>query len=87
MIKINDRFQIERRSECWVLHDFRETDHHKSKTGISHNQTYFMRLHNVVNEILERAPEGAESLADIVKNMELIRDDIWRMIAGLNSKR
>jgi hypothetical protein len=82
MIKINERFSIERQTRQWVLYDTQKTDHEKSKTGFSTRESYYSRLHNVVDEIIERAPSDATSLNEMVLSIQRTRDDIYGALMG-----
>jgi hypothetical protein len=82
MIKINERFSIERQTRQWVLYDTQKTDHEKSKTGFSTRESYYSRLHKVIGEILERAPEEAKSLSEMVLLIRRVRDDIYGALMG-----
>jgi hypothetical protein len=82
MIKINDRFSIERQARQWVLYDTQKTDHEKSKTGFTVRESCYSRLSNVVDEILERVPDKANSLSEMVLIIQRTRDEIYGALMG-----
>jgi hypothetical protein len=88
MIKINDRFSIERQDDCWIVTEFRQgvsrKEETKGETITSERKRHFPCLHHVVEFILEKTPEGAKSLQEVVTRMEILKSEIYRRIMGGN---
>ena len=82
MIKINDRFSIERQERQWVLFDTRKSDHEKSKTGFTTRESYYSTLSSVVDEIINRGPTEATNLKELVTEIKRTRDDIFGALMG-----
>lgn len=83
MIKINERFSIEREADCWRLEDTVPSDHRLSKTGFVTRKHWYPRLHMVVTEIFERCPEGAKDLKEMHDRMVQIKADVyWATMGG-----
>lgn len=83
MIKINDRFSIERTQCCWELHE--KIYSGKAKKGYSESVTYFSRLKYVIDAIFDRAPQGCKDLKDMYNQMRLIKAEVFRAIMGGNN--
>jgi hypothetical protein len=83
MIKINDRFSIERLEDDWLLVETKPRFNHKTKTEtVSQRKNWYPRLRHVVDEILERTPSEANSLQEMVLLMKRTRDDIYGALMG-----
>jgi hypothetical protein len=82
MIKINDRFSMERTQRCWTLYDKRPSDNPKNKSGFSVRESYYSRLGQVVDEIFDRTPEGCKSLREMYLKMQQVKKEVFQGLKG-----
>jgi hypothetical protein len=79
MIKINDRFSIERDSNCWTLYETMKPNLNPFTGEMGQPQIrerYYSQLSHMVDAIVDLAPVGATSLIEISRSMKQIRADI-----------
>ena len=82
MIKINNTFSIERDLNGWTLYHTYRSDHKLSKTGFVTSESYYPKLHDVIEEIFDRVPMDCESLVEVHNAMKIIKADVFRAIIG-----
>jgi hypothetical protein len=83
MIKINDRFSMERDSECWTLFETVHGVNPRTKTpSVNIRKRYFPTLHTIIGFMLDLAPTEAQSLSDLVRVIDAAKADIYRAIMG-----
>jgi hypothetical protein len=83
MIKINERFSIERLDDCWLLVEHKTGINRKTgEETASQKKSWYPRLRHVVDEILDRTPSEAENIQDMALLMRRTRDDIYGALMG-----
>lgn len=84
MIKINERFSIERDTYTWKLHDT-TPNKEGSKHATSTRTTYPANLKQVCNAVLDKSASGCESIESLISRLDELTSELYAAIseAGL----
>ena len=78
IIKINDRFSIERDSDGWTLYEAKTGINPKTKElTASVRRRYYPTLHTIINHMIDLAPSEASTLRELVWEIDQIRGSIF----------
>lgn len=79
-MKIDDRFELERDTYCWMLHDWRDGKTREGKPTRTKRTTYHRDLIQVHETILNRTAGECTALAEIVAAMKSQTDRVVQAI-------
>jgi hypothetical protein len=81
-IKINERFTIERETECWILTETRFGTTKDGKPTRNERKRYFMNLHTAINSMVDLSATEANTLREITATAQAIKADICGALLG-----
>jgi len=88
VIKVNDRFEFERDTYCWKLHDWKDGKNPKTGEAIrTKRTTYHANLAQVCRAVVDREAGLASDLASIVAVIERISKDLAIAINGASNEK
>jgi hypothetical protein len=86
MIKINERFSINRDDNCWTLYEFGEPGINpftkEPGTQPRVRERYFPNIHTMVEFMLDLAPSEATSMVELNESIRRTREDIFTAFRG-----
>ena len=83
MIRINNRFEIDRDKYCWHLIEWRDgigKGKNEGKPIRTSHTTYHANLTQVCNEVIERSAGNVDSLAAIPAMLEQVKGELLEAI-------
>lgn len=84
MLKINERFSLQRDRYQWIVHEYRPSKNPRTgEDTLSHNKSYFPKFEQACNHILENTAEGVEVLEDMKEMLETTFTDIRKLVDQL----
>jgi hypothetical protein len=86
MIKINERFSIQRDFDCWILSEFAEPGLHPITKEVGTKprvrERYFPNIHTMVSFLIDLAPAGATTMVELNESIRRIREDVFTAFRG-----
>ena len=83
MIKINDKYSIERDRYCWNLHEYREGVNPKTKEPtISKHTTYHSDLEQICSTVLDKSGEEIKEVNDLMDAIFKAKQELLMAIRG-----
>jgi hypothetical protein len=86
MIKINERFSIQRDFDCWILSEFSKPGMNpktkKAGTKPRVRERYFPNIHTMVDFMVDLAPAGATTIVEMNEAIRQLRNDVFTAFRG-----
>jgi hypothetical protein len=85
MIKINERFSIEKTPHAWVLHEEKPSEYLKDGETIqtvNKSQTFWSDIITACNAIIDRSCDKADNVHTIIDCINDARRDVLRALGG-----
>ena len=83
MVKVNDRFEFERDTWGWVLHDWKEGINRKGDPTRTARQSYHANLEQVSWAILDRTGGDCKEIKEIIPAIERAKQEIREAVGGI----
>ena len=77
MIKINDRFSIERDQYNWLLHEWRDGQDKDGNPKKQKSTTYHATIQQVFNAVLDRSAGRCESIEELRDLLKSLKESGW----------